>query len=155
MRTLHAPRPFAILLLLAFASFVIFKCASYKYNQNREFFCRSGNYSESHPLICVNERTLQASPSHARVYDIEAKNGRPTGRPVTIHWFSQRTADLRITMKTQGCTEPVKCDRLGHCWATTMRLAEGQSHKVCTYAIELGDDTVDPEDDIVLNPCCH
>lgn len=148
------PRRFALLLLIAATPFVIFKCTSYKYTENREVFCRSGNFSKSHPLICVDEHTLTASPSHAYVYDMESKKGLSTGRPVTIHWFSQRTADLRIEMKTAGCTSTVVCDGLGHCMATTKKL-EATTERRCTYGMTIGDKSVDPDDDIILTPCCH
>lgn len=154
MSSVSVPRRFALLLLIALASFVIFKCTSFRYKQNREVFCRSGNYSESHPLICIDQRNLAANPSHARVYDTESKNGKSTGRPVTIHWFAQRTADIRIEMHTSGCTERVTCDGLGHCWTTTKKLGEREKEKVCTYGIMIGDKTIDDEDDIILTPCC-
>ena len=154
MSSVSVPRRIALLLLITVASVVIFKCTSFKYKQNREVFCRTGNFSKSHPLICIDEHTLTASPSNAYVYDTESKNGLSTGRPVTINWFSQRTADLRIDMKTAGCTTPVACDGLGHCSATTKKL-EMKAEKRCTYGIAIGDKSVDPDDDIILTPCCH
>ena len=153
--SVSAPRRFALLLLIAATPFVIFKCTSYKYSQNREVFCRAGNFSATRPLICVDENTLSASPSHAKAYDTESKHGLSTGRPVTINWYSQRTADLQITMKTDGCTTPVRCDGLGHCSATVIKLRAGETNKVCTYGMAIGDKSVDPDDDIILTPCCH
>lgn len=155
MSKVFAPHRVVLLLLIAFASFAIFKCTSFKYKVNTETFCRTGNFSESRPLICVDEVTLSASPSHARAYDTEAKHGISTGRAVTINWFSQHTADLQITMKTDGCTTPVRCDGLGHCTATVIKLRPRETNKVCTYGMAIGDKSIDPEDDIVLNPCCH
>lgn len=150
-----APRRFVFLALMGLASFAIFKCTSFKYNANRETFCRSGNFSASRPMICVDEKTLTASPSHAKAYDTESKNGVSNGRAVTINWYSQHTADLQITMKTDGCTTPVRCDGLGHCTATVIKLRAGETNKVCTYGMAIGDKSIDPDDDIVLNPCCH
>ena len=155
MSSASAPRRFVLLLVLGLACLVIFQCTSFKYNKNREVFCTSGNYSESRPLICVDERNLTVSPSHAHAYDIESKNMRPTGRPVTINWYSQRTADLRVNMITAGCTTPVECDGLGHCSAKALKLREGESEKVCKYSFVIGDKSVDPDDDIILTPCCH
>ena len=155
MSKVSVPRRFVLLLLIAVASFAIFKCTSFKYNANKETFCRSGNFSETRPLICVDENTLTASPSHAKAYDTESKHGLSTGRPVTINWYSQHTADLQITMKTDGCTTPVRCDGLGHCSATVIKFRAGETKRVCTYGMAIGDKSVDPDDDIILTPCCH
>ena len=148
-------RRIVLLLLVVAVSSMFDRCTTDRYRRNREVFCRTGNFSKSHPLICVDEKTLTASPSHAVVYDTESKNGVSTGRAVTIHWFSQKTADLRITMKTDGCTAPVMCDGLGHCWTTTNKLRAGEGKRVCTYGMAIGDKSVDPEDDIILTPCCY
>ena len=155
MSSVSVPRRFALLLLIAVASVVIFKCSYFRYKLNREVLCRTGNYSRSHPLICIDEHTLTASPSPAYVYDTESKNGVTTGRAVTVHWFSQRTADLHIEMRTSACTDKVACDGLGHCSATMKKLDVGEKERRCHYGIAIRDKSVDPEDDIILTPCCH
>lgn len=150
-------RRFALLVLIAAASFGIFKCTSLRYKVNKDVFCRTGNFSKGRPLICIDEKNLSASPSRAVVWDVESKNGAVrSGRPVMINWFSQHSADLEITMQTAGCTEPVSCDARGHCWTTVLpqKLGEGEE-KVCRYGIRLGDKMIDPEDTIVITPCCY
>jgi hypothetical protein len=151
------PRRFALLLCIAATSFGIFKCTSWRYVHNKEVFCRAGNFSKGRPLICIDEKNLSASPPNAIVWDVEPKSsGMRSSRPVIINWYSQQAADLQITMETPGCTAPVTCDGRGHCSTTVSpQTFAKREQKVCRYGIKLGDKLTDPEDDIVLTPCCY
>lgn len=156
MSSVSVPRRFALLLIVIAAALSSFTCTSYRYRKNIDVRCTAGNFSKNHPLICIDERNLTANPSHAVVHDIEGKNGAPTGRPVRIDWYAQRTSDLIVSMKTEGCVQrPVECDHLGHCWAITMKLPTDVKQKVCTYGMQIGDRSLDPDDDIVMTPCCY
>ena len=141
----------SILLLLVLISVATFRCSS-TYRKG-DLFCSKGNGSPSHPLICVDEKTLTANPSPAHVFDVEADGGQPTNRAVVIHWFTQRTADLHVTFKTDSCTEPVECDGRGHCTAKVKRLDAGE-HRRCTYGMTIGSSKIDPDGDLVVDPCC-
>jgi hypothetical protein len=151
--SVSSARRFALPLVVLTVSFVIFKCGTYRSLRHPETFCTVGNNSPSKPMICVDDQNLSANPHHAWMYDVESKNHQPTNRPVVVQWFSQHTADLQIQMITPNCTEPVQCDGRGHCWTTVKKLTDSYP-KVCHYSITLGDTKYDPEDDIVINPCC-
>src|SRR6266498_5973515 len=71
---------------------------------SQDVFCVDGNYSPSHPLICVGDNLI-AKPNPANVYDVESDHGQQTSRHVRIHWFAQRTIALEVTFKTPGCVE--------------------------------------------------
>jgi hypothetical protein len=147
-------RRFALLLLIAVASFAILQCTC---NQRTPVFtgagCPTTTYLKSNPSICVMS-DLTASPSPAPVYDVapDARNMR-TSTPVTINWYAQSGGPLQVTMETAGCTTPVRCDG-GHCSANVMMqtLRESES-KVCHYSVTLGYQKADP--DIVITPCCY
>jgi hypothetical protein len=138
-------------LLLVLISIAIFRCSSMY--RKADVFCRAGNGSASHPMICVDEQTLTANPSPAHVFDVESDNGHPTNRTVVIHWFTQHSADLHVTFKTEECTEPVVCDGRGECMARVKRLNAGE-HRRCTYGMTIGTSKIDPDGDIVVDPCC-
>jgi hypothetical protein len=149
-------RRFAVLLILSVAAFGIFKCTYYYTTKHQDVFCPSGNGSPSRPMICVDERTLTASPHHAKVYDVEAKSDGHTrsDRPVVIQWYTQKTADLKIKF-IDDCMEKVDCDGIGNCSAKVkIRLKKGDKPTTCRYSMTLGATKFDPEDDIVVNPCC-
>ena len=127
------------------------------YEPGAEVFCKAGNNSPSRPLICVNEQTLQAMPDPAPVYDFEAKDHYPTTKPVVVHWFTQRSANLQIRFTESGCVGRVKCDGLGHCWAKVRPLdteIDKGKHKpkACKYELNIDGKVVDPLLDV--NPCC-
>ena len=140
-----------LLVVVVVSFFCIFKCSSYR--TGNEVFCTSGNGSKSRPMICVDERTLTASPSPAHVFDVESDNGNPTNRTVVVHWFTQHSADFHVTFKTDSCTEPVVCDGRGHCMAKVKRL-NGNEHRQCTYGMTIGDNKIDPDGNLVVDPCC-
>lgn len=156
--TVTVLRRFAFLLGMLVISFAIFKCgSSSRYARERaEVFCKTGNGSPNRPMICVDERTLIANPREARVFEVDAKNNKPTNRAVEIHWFTQRAADLRVDFNkdNSSCTEPVMCDGTGHCWTKARRLNAGEKERRCTYGMRLGENVLDPESDIVITPCC-
>jgi hypothetical protein len=131
-----------------------------KYPRAPESFCTSGNGSKSRPMICVDENTLKGDPPTAHVFDVESKGGKPSNVPVTIHWFTQHTADLQITFRDNSCVGPVTCDGAGHCWATVKKLdtprdADGRpTSRSCVYDLKLRSSDFDPSDTIVVDPCC-
>jgi hypothetical protein len=141
------------LLLGVLLSIAIFKCGSIRH-RSVEVFCETGNGSKSRPMICVDERTLTANPSPAFVCDVEGENGHPTNRTVVIHWFTKRSADLHVDFKTDACTEAVQCDGRGHCWARVKKLNRPDEHRRCTYGMTLGKNMIDPDGDVVVDPCC-
>lgn len=144
-------RRYALLLALLLPV-AIFRCSSL--HPSQEEFCKAGNGSKSRPMICVDQQTLTANPAVAHVFDVEAGNGHPTDRTVVVHWFTQRSADLKVSFKSDECTEPVQCDGRGHCWARVKRLTSPQEHRRCTYGMTLGDSKIDPDADLVVDPCC-
>lgn len=148
-------RRFALLLFIAAASFGILECTCATHRQPA-VGCPTEPYSKSNPSICIMDN-LTASPSHAPVYDVQPDAGNmPTTSPVTIHWFSQRGGNLQITMETAGCTTPVTCDGKGHCKATvTTQTLRDEEKKVCKYSFVIGDKKYDPEDTIIITPCCY
>ncbi|HEV8659807.1 MAG TPA: hypothetical protein VGS96_14450 [Thermoanaerobaculia bacterium] len=104
-------------------------------------------------MICVVEG-LVAKPKEAYIYDVEPDSPeKRSSRHVKIHWFSQRTVDLDVTFKTAGCVENLTCDRRGHCEATVSVTLKKGEQKRCTYKTKLFGQK-DPEEDIVINPCC-
>lgn len=148
-------RRFALLLSIAVASFGILKCACLNHGR-KPVGCPTAPYSKISPSICITAN-LTASPSGAHVYDVVPSAGNmPTTTPVTIDWYSQRGGDLQVTMETSGCTTPVICDGKGHCSAkvSMQTLREGQE-KVCKYSFVIGDKKYDPDDTIVITPCCY
>jgi hypothetical protein len=169
-------RRFGFLLMVAVTCFTIFKCGSYRSDYRSNAFCKAGNNSMGRPMICVDENTLTANPNPASVWDVEPKNfepknEQPSNRPVVIHWFSQGTADLIVSFDkgNERCTEPVVCDHTGHCWATVRKidfypdpkLSRKQNwenamkaRRQCRYNMRLGDRKLDPDADIVVDPCC-
>jgi hypothetical protein len=179
------PRRFAFLLVVVLLSLTIFSCppkkettptqttdttTTYKPPQQsggykkwekpyRDAFCDEGNYSPSHPLICVDS-VLKADPLETHVFQVEPKNDKPGKTPVVVHWFSQKTSDLIISFSaikenTAKCVvkEP-ECDHRGHCWATVSALKPYEQWRVCKYSVTLGKMTYDPEGDLIVNPCC-
>lgn len=149
-------RRLALLVVLVVVSF---QCTSF--SRKNDVFCRSGNGSKSHPLICVDDKTLTASPNPAHVFDREAKDSGPSDRAVVINWYAMRTADLQIKYgDNTSCTDEPQCDGRGHCWATVKRLQtpvgkDGrQQNNQCKYRVTLGNTKYDPDSDIVVEPCC-
>jgi hypothetical protein len=120
---------------------------------SQDVFCVDGNYSPSHPLICVGEGQI-AKPNPANIYDVESDDGKRSSRHVRIHWFAQRTVALEVTFKTPGCVEKQPdCDHLGHCQATVgVTLKPGETRH-CTYSTKLYGGN-DPDEEIIINPCC-
>ncbi len=145
-------RRYAFLLALLL-TVTIFRCSS-SMRQSTDEFCKAGNGSKARPLICVDERNLTASPAVAHVFDVEPDGDLPSSRTVVVHWFTQHTADLRIDFKDTSCTEPVQCDGHGHCWAKVKRLSTATEHRQCRYGMTLGDGKLDPDGDLVVDPCC-
>ena len=121
-----------------------------------DVFCTTGNGSESRPMICVDDNLL-ANPRSARVYDVEADNQRPpqpSNKPVVIHWFAQHSVNLQISWTDTSCADKIDCDGSGECKAKIkIKLKKGET-KRCTYGVSLGNSKLDPEGDIVVNPCC-
>ena len=140
-------------LTVALAAFTITHCKTTNYGQPpRETRCVRGNYSASRPIICVDERTLTADPDPAKLFDVEVDNGQRSNRPVTIHWFTQRTGDLNIQFADNSCVEDLKCDTPGHCSARVLPLNANQPRR-CKYTIWIGKEKRDPEL-FIVNPCC-
>ena len=121
-----------------------------------DVFCTTGNGSESRPMICVDDN-LSANPHSAPVYDVEADNQhppRPSNKPVVIHWFAQHSVNLQISWKDTSCADKIVCDGSGECTSKIkIKLKKGET-KRCTYSMSLGNSKLDPDDDIVVNPCC-
>lgn len=121
-----------------------------------DVFCTTGNGSKSRPMICVDDN-LSANPHSAPVYDVEADNQnppQPSNKPVVIHWFAQHSVNLQISWKDDSCADKIVCDGFGECTAKIkIKLKKGET-KRCTYGMSLGNSKLDPDDDIVVNPCC-
>lgn len=165
-------RRFAVLLAVALVSFLIFACQSMKTKSpdakrqqstrdilmRQDIFCEESNKSMSRPLICVDDREGRSVPGSIRIHDVEASpDGYPTKHPVTVHWFTRRSANLQLKYKSDGCrvlTQP-ECDGRGHCEATVnVRLEKDAKPQKCTYGISV-DALKDPYGDIIIQPCCY
>ena len=119
--------------------------------EEKEVFCRKGNYSKGRPMICINNATLQPDPETAYVWDYEGVNGNPTNNPVVVHWFTRRTGNLEIVFNEEDCVEAVQCNGRGHCMARVRPLGGGTPRQ-CKYDILLDGQKNDPG--LVVNPCC-
>ncbi len=142
MSGINLSRRFAFLLLLA-VSIAITNCTVFYKQTKQEVFCTRGNGSASRPMICVDEKTLTPNPKIADVYDVEEANSKMTDRPVVVHWFTQRTANLGVEFITKGCVEHVACNGFGECSVRVIKLSretyesKPKGHKDCKYRLNL------------------
>ena len=128
--------------------------------------CTSGNKSKNKPIICVDDGTLAANPSPAPVWDVEKKRGttdQPSNRPVTIRWIAKDTVNLQVKFKDESCVKSadVKCDGYGECTAkikpidwNTIADPDGDGKKYLPCKYDLSATNIDPEGDLIVNPCC-
>jgi len=142
-------RRFALLTVLAVVSFQCAPVRKPQFDRERDHFCTSGNYSKSHPMICVDDATLAADPDSAHVFNVQPDaNNHPSNKPVVIHWFAQHGGDIQIKFLNTSCVDQLHCEG-GHCVAVVRTQS---SHTTCKYEISIGDMKKDP--DIVVDPCC-
>ncbi|HUP49604.1 MAG TPA: hypothetical protein VNA04_12530 [Thermoanaerobaculia bacterium] len=122
----------------------------------REIRCTNGNGSKGSPMICVDNVTTTPDPYVARVWDFEAEGGFKTNRPVVVHWFTRRTANLKITFQQTSCVTPPICDKMGHCNAQVLPLDEGEALRTCKYTVTIDGQTLEHKSpELGVNPCCN
>jgi hypothetical protein len=116
----------------------------------KEVFCTKGNGSKGAPMICVEnpsrnpQRYLddgsgKPDPYLVQVWDVQGENGIPTSRPVIVHWFTKRPAELEIRFRDGAdgpCVTNLVC-RGGHCSATVRPLVDG-TPRYCSYTVSVG-----------------
>lgn len=121
--------------------------------------CDHGNNSKIKPVICVDESALTADPKTAYVCDFEPEPNDPHKKsttPVKIQWVGKHGGAFRIKLKVGGtsCFDEPDCKTTaGKCFATVKALNEGETERRCTVSI-VAPGQADPDQDIVINPCC-
>jgi hypothetical protein len=143
-------------LLIVLALIILFAVGGCAPPSRRELFCTRGNRSKGAPMICVSNDTLRPDPFVASVWDFQALQGVRTERPVTVHWFAQRTAEMSIEFKPapngKDCLRREPVCQNGHCTAEVAPLDQGEKVRNCKYSITIDGRTLDPE--LAVNPCC-
>ena len=153
-------------LLVVFILSAIFGCTSSKdqdFDHDRDR-CRTGStHRNNNPRICVDAVTLQATPDHAIVWDLEKDLGQWTNRPVWITWETTRGATLGIIMRDKGCVTDLRCN--GPVCTAKVQNTNAPDEvrrnrpgdptpyvKECRYELTLDGRVADPE--LEINPCC-
>ncbi len=144
---------FAIGLMVLFAA-----CRHMKPSMNptiQSHAACSGGHGKSNPygpIICVDEKTLDATPDKAGVIADDTKHG---GGPRVINWFTTSGQDiLSVVFNTPSdCLAAQPVCHGGHCYAVTdVKAKEGT---VCKYTITLASQPGKKNDpDVHIDPCC-
>jgi hypothetical protein len=123
----------------------------------REVRCTKGNGSKGAPVICVDNVTTRPNPYLVQVWDVEGEGGQPTNRPVIVHWFTRRTADLRLEFQPgpdgKSCVTNLVC-KGGHCSARVEPLGD-RPERSCKYNVWIDGRNVEPKSPMFsVVPCC-
>ena len=138
-------------------------------NYAQDVVCTEGNKSKNKPQICVDNMGIP-NPLAIESWDYESDGqGKKTQQRVKVTWFASRSdADLKIKFDDERCVKrgDVKCKKNGgECTATIRAIdwekvepGKPKAEKTlnCGYktTITLDGKTIDPDGDLIVNPCC-
>ena len=112
------------------------------------------------PLVCVDSAG-EPNPKKQEAYDRTSK--WPWGRQVKVTWRADPAAVLDVDFADESCVEAKDVTCTGpECTAKIKKMTwdpsipDDQEHRDCTYktTITIGGRTIDPDGDLIVNPCC-